>query len=174
MLRGSGLAVVVLVVAALAAGCGGDAEDSNVAWADDVCGSVSSWIDSVRQAGESVQQGEGGIDDAVDDVKSATEQLDDDLRGLDPPEAAVQVQDTIEELLDQLEQGVRTIENAVDNASGAEALAALTTIGSTLSTMSQAVSSALDDLREADSGETLRQAFEDADSCRELREEQGS
>ena len=62
----------------------------------------------------------------------------------------------IEELLDQLASGVRTIENAVEDASGAEALAALTTIGATISTMSEAVSSALDELQEADTGETLR------------------
>ena len=55
MLRGSGFAVVVLVFAVLAAGCGGDDEDSNVAWADDVCGSVSTWIESVRAAAQSVQ-----------------------------------------------------------------------------------------------------------------------
>ena len=86
----------------LAAGCGGDEEDSNVAWADDVCGSVSTWIESVRAAGQSVQQGEGSVDDAVDDLKGATDELDDDLRSLEPPEAAEQVQDTIEQLLDQL------------------------------------------------------------------------
>jgi hypothetical protein len=174
MLRGSGFAVVVLVVAFLAAGCGGDEEDSNVAWADDVCGSVSTWVDSVRDAADSVTQGEGGVDDAVDDVKSATEQLDDDLRGLEPPEAAENVQDTIEQLLDQLQDGVQAIESAVENASGADALQALTTIGATISTMSEAVQSALDDLQEADTGETLRQAFEDSDNCQELREEQGS
>ena len=174
MLRGSWLAVVVLVFAALAAGCGGDEEDSNVAWADDVCGSVSSWIDSVRSAADSVQQGEGGVDDAVDDVKTATQKLDDDLRGLEPPEAATQVQDTIEQLLDQLQSGVRTIENAVENASGGNALSALSTIGATISTMSQAVSSALADLQDADTGETLKNAFEDADSCQQLREEQGN
>ena len=174
MLRGSGFAVVVLVLALLAAGCGGDEEDSNAAWADDVCGSVSSWVDSVRDAAESVTQGEGSVDDAVEDVKSATDQLDDDLRGLEPPEAAEQVQDTIEQLLDQLQSGVRTIENAVDNASGGEALAALSTIGATISTMSEAVQSALDDLRDADTGETLRQAFEDSDSCQDLQDEQGS
>lgn len=174
MLRGSGLVLVVLVVAALAAGCGGDDEDSNEAWADDVCGSVSSWIDSVREAADSVTQGQGSVDDAVDDVKSATEQLDDDLRGLEPPEAAEQVQGTIEQLLDQLQSGVRTIESAVENASGGEALAALSTIGATISTMSEAVQSALDDLRDADTGETLRQAFEDSDDCQELQEQQGS
>jgi uncharacterized phage infection (PIP) family protein YhgE len=170
MLRGSGFVVVVLVVAALAAGCGGDEEDPNAAWADDVCGSVTGWIDSVREAGESLQQGEGSVDDAVDDLKSATEQLDDDLSGLEPPAAAEQVQDTIEQLLDQLESGVRTIENAVENASGGEALAALTTIGATISTMSEAVSSTFDDLQEADTGETLRNAFEESDSCQELRD----
>ena len=174
MLRGSGLAVLVLVVAVLAAGCGGDDEDSNAAWAGDVCGSVSSWVDSVKEAADSVTQGGGSVDDAVDDVKSATEQLDDDLRGLEPPEAAEQLQDTIEQLLDQLQSGVRTIEDAVENASGGGAIEALTAIGAAISTMSGQVSAALDDLREADTGETLRQAFEDSDDCRELRERQGS
>jgi methyl-accepting chemotaxis protein len=174
MLRGSALAVVVLVLGVFAAGCGGDDEDSNAAWADDVCGSVSSWVDSVREAADSVTQGGGSVDDAVDDVKSATEQLDDDLRGLEPPEAAEQLQDTIEQLLDQLRQGVRAIEDAVENASGGGAIEALTTIAATISTMSQEVSSAVDDLQEADTGETLRQAFEDSDDCRELREQQGS
>jgi methyl-accepting chemotaxis protein len=172
MLRGSGF-VVVLVIAVLAAGCGGDDEDPNAAWADDVCGSVSSWVDSVREAADSVTSGQGSVDDAVDDVKSATEQLDDDLSGLEPPEAAEQVQDTLEQLLDQLRSGVRTIEDAVDNASGGQALAALSTIGATISTMSEAVQSAFDDLRDADTGDTLRQAFEDSDDCQELRQEQG-
>ena len=37
--------------------------------------------------------------------------------------------------------------------------------------MSDTVSSAVDELQEADAGGTLRDAFDEADSCQELREE---
>ena len=172
------LSLAALAAAALlAAGCGGSEEEvsGDVAWADGVCTSVSTWLESVESAATSLQEDgtvEERVDAALEDVRGATDELGEDLRELEPPDVGEQATASLDELLDELGAALETIEEAADGASDpADALAALATIGTTVGQMSEAVSSTLDELRELDADATLAEAFDEADSCDDLRRE---
>ena len=171
-----GLLLLLLSVAALAAGCGGDDETSTtVSWADGVCTAITTWTDSISSATESLRA-DGAVEDrveaAVDDVKEATDTLADDLEGLGRPEtdAGAQAEDALDTLADDVQRGIETIETAADDVSGAsEALTAVSTISATLVTMGELVSSTFEELEQLDTAGELEDAFEEADSCADLR-----
>src|SRR5688572_16676197 len=84
---------ILLVVSALllAAGCGGADESSAEAWADDVCGSLNGWFLDVDAAlegltDEGLQLDGADVDEAVEAVGDATDELGNDLDELEPPE----------------------------------------------------------------------------------------
>jgi hypothetical protein len=160
---------------ALTVGCGGDGDDASATdeWASSVCTAVDSWRTSVDAAADAVQADptREGIQKAADDLATATEMLVDDLKGLGRPEteAGQEAQDSVDELTNELEQSVTTMENAVDDASGASGvLNAVSVISGNLVTMGQSVTSTLTSIQELEGGEELRQAFEQADSCANL------
>jgi hypothetical protein len=172
--------VLLLSVAALAAGCGGDDDETSasVTWADGVCSAITTWTDSISEAAESLQaDGDGDAEErleaAVDDAKEATDTLADDLRGLGSPEtdAGAEAEAALETLADKVQQGIETIEEALEDPSSAsEALTAISTISATLVTMGELVSSTFAELEQLDASGELEDAFEQADSCAELRE----
>ena len=169
--------VVALLAAFLASGCGGDGGDDNSAteWADDVCSAITSWSDSVTSAADSLRGGnlsEDAVKSAVDDLKSATSDFVDDVRGLGKPdtEAGEQAKESLDQLADDADENLSAIETAVDNASGVSGLVqAVTAIGTALSTMGTQISSTFTELEQLDAGGELESAFKDADSCKELQ-----
>jgi ABC-type transporter Mla subunit MlaD len=174
------LAVLALaaVLAAVAAGCGGDEDEGarSEAWADDVCTSVSSWQDSLRSAVDSLQ-GEGTVEERIDgalsEAREATDQLRDDLGDLEAPatEAGAEARDEVDELLEQLRAGIDAIRSAAEGVSGvSEALEAVSVVTAQVAAMGEAVSSALSRLGSLDAGEELSDAFRNEESCQELRE----
>jgi hypothetical protein len=172
-------AVVVLVVAAVAAGCGGDdATDASATeqWADGVCTAFSSWSDALGSAVDSVTSGgvsTDALESAVGDVKSATDSLADDLESLGRPdtEAGAQAEETVSQLADDLRTGVGEIESAVEGVSGnSGVVTAATAIGTTLSTMGTQVQTAFAALEALDGGDELTSAFESASSCSALQD----
>ena len=60
------------------------------------------------------------MEDAVDDLESATSDFVDDVRGLGTPdtEAGEQAKESLDQLADDVEESVSTMKNAVDDASG--------------------------------------------------------
>jgi uncharacterized protein YoxC len=171
-----GLLLLLSVAAVLAAGCGGDDESATVGWADDVCSAITTWTDSISSATESLRAADGDVEDrvetAVHDVKDATNSLADDLEGLGRPdtEAGGEAEAALDTLADDVQQGIETIEGATDDVSGAsEALSAVSTISGTLVTMGEQVSSTFDELEQLDASGELETAFEEADSCADLR-----
>ena len=166
---------VVLVVAALAAGCGGsDDTPSAESWADDVCSAISTWRSSITDAAQSVTDGnvtKESVDDAIGEMKDATDKLTNDLQDLGAPdtEAGEQAKDQADKLSNQLQDGAQKIEDATQGVSGAsEALAAVSTITGTLSTMTSQVTAAFNSLRNIDAAAELEDAFKNADSCQDL------
>jgi hypothetical protein len=165
-------AAVALALFALtfaAAGCGGgDDTSATEAWAGDLCSSLSTWSDSVTAATESIKDNPSadGLQSAVDDIKQATTTLTGELKGLGKPdtEGGQQAKDAIDQLATDLESAVAEIESAAGGG-----LAALSTVSGSLATVSGQVSSTFDQLEQLDAGEELQTAFEDADSCDELR-----
>lgn len=167
--------VVALVAAFLAAGCGGDDENSATAWADDVCSAATTWRDSITSAADSLRGGnlsEDSLTSAVDDLQSATNDFVDDVRGLGAPDtdSGEQAKEAIDQLADQADENLSTIESAVDDVSGASGVVqAMTAIGTALSTMASQVSSTVAELKQLDVGGELEAAFNEADSCKELQ-----
>jgi archaellum component FlaC len=172
------LVLIMLLVAGLAAGCGdsdnGSDEASATEWADGLCSAVSTWTDSMRAAGEDLQRSgltEEGIDQAVDDVRSATDTLRKDLDDLGAPEtdAGDEAEESVEELRTELEEDVDSIEAAVEDVSNlSEALQAAPAVGTSLSSMDTQVRATVQELRGLDPAGELESAFEQASSCDEL------
>ena len=177
------LAVIVLAAALVAAGCGGDSSSSGTGatgtessataagdWANSVCQAFNDWQNSITDAGEGVRDNptEEGIRTAGDEIRSATQTLSDDLHGLGRPdtESGQEAKDALDQLATNLDGSLQKITDAMDNASGTSgAVAAATTIGTTLAEMGTQVSTAFQQLETIDAQGELQDAFEQADSC---------
>jgi phage-related protein len=177
MKRSRTFLVTGIAVAALAAGCGGDDETSATeSWAGDVCSSVSTWQESIAAATESLQENPSaeGIQDAIDEIGEATRTLADDLEENDAPEteSRTEADELLTTLADDLNEALDGVEQAVDDAEGAAgALEAGTAAVAALTTMGQQVSATVDELGQLDAGSELSDAFDNADACRDLRDE---
>ena len=171
--------VLVLAAAILSAGCGGGSssggttESSATAagdWANGVCAAFTSWNSSITEAGQGIRDNpsEDGIRTAGDEIRSATQTLADDLRGLGRPDTpnGQEAKDEIDQLATSLDTSLQKITDAMDNSSGTSgAVAAATTIGTTLVEMGNQVSSAFTQLEQVDAQGQLEDAFQQADSC---------
>ena len=166
-----------MLAASLVAGCGGDdgGGDSATAWADDVCSAITTWTDSITSTTDSLKGGnlnEDSLKSAVDDLASATNDFVDDVKGLGAPdtEAGEQAKESLDQLADDADENLSTVQNAVDDVSDPSGIvAAITAISAAVSTMSQQFSSTFTELEQLDAGGELETAFNEADSCAELR-----
>ena len=111
----------------LAAGCGGGDDDTPAAteWADSVCSAMSTWIESVSSATESIGEGglsQEGLETAVDDVREASETLADDLQDAGRPDtdAGQEAEALLDGLADDLDQNRQELESAVEGVSDPE------------------------------------------------------
>lgn len=179
VIRSSRLLVVPLICAALAGGCGGDDDGgsggtSATEWADGVCSAISDWTGSIKEATDSLQGGnlsESSLKSAGNDISDATSTFVDDLKGLGKPDtdAGDEAKESIDNLADTVDENVNKIEDAAgDVNSASSAAAAFSTVSAALTAMTQAISSTFQELEQADAGDELKSAFEDADSCKEL------
>jgi hypothetical protein len=165
---------LVVVVAALAAGCGSDKPPTTAEWADGVCSAVSTWEDSLTAAVEPLTGGDiskDSLQSAADDAKSATDTLESDLKDLGKPDtqAGQQAQDQIDTLTTQLQTDVDTIKSAAEDASGISGItAAVTTATTTVSTMKTQVNATITSLKQLDAKGELTTAFQQSSSCQQL------
>ena len=176
------LAVLIVSAAIVAAGCGGGSSSSSGTsgtessataaddWANSVCEAFATWNNSITDAGQGIRDNptEDGIKTAGDDIRSATDTLADDLKGLGRPdtESGQEAKAAIDELATSLETSMQKITDAIDNASGASGLVtAGSTIATTLTEMGSQVSTTGQQLENIDAGGELQSAFEQADSC---------
>jgi ABC-type transporter Mla subunit MlaD len=167
--------VAVVAVLALAAGCGGG-DDSSAAeqWASSACSAVNTWTSSIESIGDTLKENptKEGVDKAYDDLMSSTQTLVDDLKALGPPEteAGQEAQDAVNALADDLDQSLEEMQTAIDDASGASGvLSAISVVSGNLATMGDDVSSTVDTLEQLEGGQELKDAFDKADSCADLR-----
>jgi hypothetical protein len=169
------LLVPALATIVLAAGCGGDGNGSDstspTEWADSLCSSVTTWTDSLQSTTDSLRSGnltEDSLRSAADDVKSSTETFADDVKGLGKPdtESGQQAEDLADGLGDDLDEGAQKIESTIEGVSDPSGvLNAVSVVSGTIQTMSQQVSSTLQQLRQLDPAGDLAQGFQEADSC---------
>jgi membrane protein implicated in regulation of membrane protease activity len=175
--NGVGALTVALALALAVAGCGGgDDDDSAESWANDVCGSLSTWVSDVEETVQSVTDAglaidEDDVQEAVDQVAEATDTLAEDLEELGPPETegGDQARSELESLTTTLRSEVETVREAADSESGTAELAS--TVAASLSTASAEVSSTLESLEGVDPGGELEDGFENADECDSFREQ---
>jgi len=178
MLRCS-LAVALVALAVLAAGCGKDDEDPAQAWANGFCSSLTTWSESVKSSVDPITAGNlssDAVNGAVDDVKSATDKLTSDLKALGAPntDSGDKAQQQVTDLADQLTAAEQTLSKAFEGANGtsgmlAAAGVALSTLGATVTQMK----TTLDDLEQSttDSSDELRNAFASSDECKPVRDQ---
>ncbi len=176
------LVPVFAALALLAAGCGGDGgggDDtlSATEWANDLCGAITTWTESLQSAAEPITGGnisKEALQSAADDVESSTRTFTDDLKDLGAPdtETGEEAKDLLDGLDEKLSDDLQEIQSTVEDASPTEILSTVSAVGTSLGNMSQEISSTFDELDQLDASNELEQAFEDADSCDEIRSSQ--
>jgi methyl-accepting chemotaxis protein len=167
------LAGAILALAGIAAGCGGDDEaNSTEEWASAFCSAITDWTDELEsvtsQFSDTSNLSQDGLQSAAEDVRTATEQLTDDLRdlGAPPTESGDQVEAALDELSETLEGETAEIEERADGISGiTDVPDAIQDMSGSLSAMATAFSTALTAVQNADVGGELQAALEDSPEC---------
>jgi len=166
--------LIILTVALAAAGCGGSddsGESATVQWADSLCTEIADWTEALATTTDSLKESglsKEALTGAADELRSATQTFADGLEELGRPdtEAGQQAQDAIDQLGDELQSGVQSIETAVDGVSGVSGVvSAISTVTATLGTMGTELSSTVQELQSLDVDSELQDAFAQADSC---------
>ena len=171
-------AILVLALAGVAAGCGGDDDsesDPTAAWADGFCSAVTDWTDELQtitsQFSDTSNLSEDGLQSAATDVQSATQTLVDELRDLGAPEtdSGEEVKSALATLSTTLENESSTIEDTANGVSSITELpGAITKISSSLSALGTAFSQTLKTIENADASGELRSALEDSPECADI------
>ena len=174
---------LTLTLALLVAGCGSkkSPEPTTTAdWANGVCTAIDTWATSVKSSVNSVTAGsvsKSSLQSAGDDVSTATDTLQSDLKALGKPNttAGQQAKDSIDQLSTDLKTDADSIKSAVDGASGISgALTAAASVTSTLSTMKTQISSTYTTLKGLDANGELKTAFDQSSSCTKLTDQLSS
>jgi len=173
--------VLAILVAALSlggTGCGGGGSEPSEAsateeWAAGFCTALTTWTDTLEQVGDELTSSTSveGVEEAAADVKSATETLVDDLRGLGGPdtESGEDIQQALDDLGTALDEDLAELEDAVEDVTSLTDLpGAASAIASAFQSMNEAFSSMLETLENADVRGELEDAFAQSDSCAEF------
>lgn len=174
-----GLVAAVAALALVAAGCGGSDSDSDAdptaAWASGFCSAVTSWTDELQTITSSFSDtsnlSQDGLESAAEDVRTSTQQLVDDLKGLGAPETegGEQVKSSLDSLSTTLETESANIDETVQSISGITGIpGAITAISTSLSAMGSAFSDTLQTIDDADVGNELQAALEDSPECADI------
>jgi methyl-accepting chemotaxis protein len=169
-------ATVVVALALVAAGCGGEDEPetaSTAVWAEGFCTAVTDWTDEIeRIAGDAASSlSEESLREAADGVSTATDTFVEELQDLGAPdtESGQEIEDATQELTDAVEAEKADVEEAVEGASDTtEIAAALAVVGSSLQTLATALQSTLQAIEDADVSGELQTALEDSPACENL------
>ena len=171
--------LAVLVLAFTLAGCGGgnnEPSSESEDYANTVCRDLSSWVadqqatlKSLEDAGPSISRED--LRAVVVHVRDSTQVLF--LVGLEPLDApesdpGKQAKTELDNFEMKLLPRLFTVDRAVEGNTGVVALASMLT--SALSRGTNDVKSTLDELQNLDSDE-LKDAFQDSDECKMLRDE---
>jgi methyl-accepting chemotaxis protein len=169
---------VVLALAGVAAGCGGDdgsGENETAAWASDFCSAITSWTDELENVTSEFTDASNlsseGLQTAADDARNATEDLVDELRGLGrpPTESGDEIEAALDDLSDTLDQQTAEIEQTAEGVSGLTDLpSAISAITTSLSALGTAFSNTLTTIQNADVEGELETALEDSPECADI------
>jgi hypothetical protein len=174
-------AVLVLVVVTAGCGGGGGSSAEEEAWADEVCTTIASWRTEVQTivtnaTNDLTQPGatRADLEAAIDDGLDATKTLVEDLRGAVPPDTPEgdEAKAAVQAFLDDVQASDDEVRSALaglpEDAGLAQVIASLSGLATNLQTTVDNGRALVTQLTEL--GGSLKDAFEDADSCQELRE----
>jgi hypothetical protein len=174
-------AVALLVAVVALSGCGSSGSDESsasqqAAWANGLCGAVSTWKGSMEAVGSSVknvdQLSKAKIEQAAEDVSTANAKLEDDLKALGkPPEAgSSEAKAALDNLTNGLQASADKIRNATEGVSTVtEAMGAVNVASGALLTMSSDISATAATLDSLDAKDTWKQAFTGSEACKSLK-----
>ena len=165
---------VILAFALLAAGCGSSKSaqttttSSTVDWANGVCSAVTTYKNSLTSTATTLvgNPSKSGLQDAVDQAKSATDTFISTTKNLGKPDtnAGQQAKSTLDTLSSQLDANVTTIQSAT----GSGLLAGISKATGALATAQTQITTAFDQLKGLDAKGELGDAFSQASSCSSL------
>ena len=129
----------------------------------------------MQKSGQSLQSGNVSKDklqETTGNIKSATHQLAEDIKGLGKPdtEAGQDAKDAMDKLSQQIDGDVEEMQKAADKAgsTASGAVSAASSIASTLSKMGTQIGTAASQLQSLDAKGELEQGFKDAPACQNL------
>ena len=171
---------LIAVLALAAAGCGGseaDQQSATEAWADDVCSTVADWTGAVQDAQTTLNDpanlSANDVRGALENVSTATTAFVSDLKEIGPPdtEAGEAAGAQLSTLADQLQQQADVVTRALEQPSAnlQELLAKVSTVSGALSEMVNNAVTAIENIRQLDGADELESAFQDSQTCQELR-----
>jgi ATP-dependent exoDNAse (exonuclease V) beta subunit len=176
------LVLALAALALLAAGCGGDGNGgdetlSTTEWANELCGAITTWTESLQSAAEPLTGGNisrEALQEAADDAESSTQEFTEDLEDLGRPdtESGQEAKDLLDGLDEQLDDDLQEIQTAVEDANASNILPTVSKVSASLGEMAEQISATFDELDQLDASNELEQAFEEADSCAEIRSAQ--
>ena len=135
---------------------------------------MNTWTSAIKSSTDSLTSGglsKDSLQSTADDIKSATESLESDLKDLGKPNtsAGQQAKDSVDQLSSDLTTDTDSIKAAVDGASGVGGIAgAVTTISTTLVTMGKQLVSTFNGLEQLDAKGELQTAFQQSSACQQL------
>lgn len=171
--------VIALALVPALGGCGGDDDESGSSaesWASSVCTDLSEWITDIDASVKSVTDEGLGINedtlrDAVDEAKTATDQVREDLDQLEAPDtdAGEQAKEELDNLREELREQADAVEQAVEGDGGPLEVAG--TVAAALSTAINQLKESFENLQGVDPGGEIEDAFRNSDECDSLREQ---
>jgi hypothetical protein len=174
-----GLVTFALVLAV--AGCGGGSTSADETWAEEVCTSIASWRTEVeaitRNAADAITEPgatRADVEQAVESGLDATTALVDELRASVPPETPEgdQAKAAVDAFLDDVQASDDEVRTALAGLpEGAGLTEVVTELSGLATNLQQTIESGKTLVTELTQlGGALKDGFEDASSCQELRE----
>ncbi len=174
-------ALLSLVLLLAVVGCGGDGTSAEEAWADEVCTSIASWktevesiagnaADAITEPGATRTDVEAAVDSGLD----ATKTLGDELRASVPPDTpeGAQAKAAVDAFLDDVQASDDQVRTALaglpDDAGLSEIVTALSGLATNIQQTIDSGRTLVTDIQQL--GSALKDGFENADSCQELRD----
>lgn len=178
-MRRIGLALVLVIgLAVLAAGCGGDDADGGgeavapATWASGFCDALQSFTTSISEAGSGLTGGglpsSDEIIEVIDNAASAASTFADDLRALGKPDvpSGEEIQNELETAADEAGQTFDDVKNDVDEIDSAADVA---TVAAAIATAAQTaltgLQGATNHLQELDVEGALTSALQSVSEC---------
>lgn len=178
--RLASLVALLVTLAAVAAGCG-SSQSAEEKWANDVCGQVTTWKDSVTKATDDIRSqlkspSSASVDAIKSDVTSisdATTKLSSDLKSIGAPntpagsQAKQQVDTFATQLNNTVQQAKQTTGSLSSSAGITEIISKLSSLGPSLQALGSSAQTTLKSVQS--SAKALKDGFQKASACKPYR-----